>query len=73
MLVPNLPEDKAGLYSRVFFHVSPILQKGKALKKSNRPLYLLIKWTLNLIILALLVAVLSVISTLAFGFFKALM
>jgi len=73
MLVPNLPEDKAGLFSRIFFKVSPILQQGKALKKSNRPLYLLIKWTLNLIILALLVVVLSAITTLVINFFKALM
>ncbi len=61
MLVPNLAGDDAGLFSRTFYKVSPILAKGKALKQTNRPLYLSIKWALNsVIVLALLSALFAV-------------
>ena len=72
MLVPNLPEDKAGLYSRIFFKVSPILQMGKALKKSNRLLYLLLKWTLNIVLLIMLVTVLTAITSVVLGLINTL-
>lgn len=61
MLVPNLAGDDAGLFSRTFYRVSPVLAKGKALKQTNRKLYLLIKWLLNsVIVLALLAALFAV-------------
>ena len=71
LLVPNLAEDKAGLYSRIFSKVSPALASGKALKHTNRPLYLVVKWTLNLILLALLLLVMGAIATFFIGLFKA--
>lgn len=73
LLVPNLAEDKAGLYSRLFFKLSPILASGKALKTTNRPLYLLVKWTLNLVLLALLLLVVGTIASFVIGLFKAVM
>lgn len=72
MLVPNLDGDKAGLFSRVFAGMAPISAKGKALKQSNRPLYNVIKWSINLVIILLLVLVLSAISSGVVGLFKAI-
>lgn len=71
MLVPNLAGDKAGIFSRTFFHVSPILAKGKALKKTNRTAYLLIKWALNSIIVLALLAALFTVSVLGIQVFKS--
>ncbi len=63
MLVPNLAGDKAGLFSRIFQSVSPVLAQGKALKKTNRSMYLIIKWSLNTLIILALLAVVVTIST----------
>ncbi len=73
LLVPNLAEDKAGLYSRIFSKVSPILASGKTLKTTNKPLYLLVKWSLNLLLLALLLLVTGTVASFVIGLFKAVM
>lgn len=73
MLVPNLAGDKAGLFSRVFHGVSPVLARGKALKQTNRPLYLLIKWALNSLIILALLAVVVLVSTGVFTLVKSLL
>ena len=73
MLVPNLAGDEAGIFSRTFFKVSPILAKGKALKQTNRPLYLLIKWTLNAAIVLALIAALFAVSALVIQLFKSVL
>jgi len=72
LLVPNLDEDKAGLYSRIFCKVSPILASGRALKSTNKPLYLLIKWALNLFLLALLLLVIAAIASFLVSLFQAI-
>jgi len=72
LLVPNLPEDKAGLYSRIFSKVSPLLASGKALKQTNKPLYLVVKWTINIILIGLLLAVLGGLLTLLINAVRAL-
>ncbi len=72
MLVPNLGGDKSGLISRTFQSTAPILAKGKALKKTNRPLYNIVKWSINIVIIVLLVLLLSAISTGVIGLFKAI-
>ncbi len=46
-VVPNTAEDKIGKASALFAKVSPLLADGKALKKTNPPLYKLIKYSLN--------------------------
>lgn len=52
-VVPNTPEDHRGLANRIFAGLAPLLARSKALKSTNRPLYLVIKWSVN-IMLALL-------------------
>ena len=57
-VVPNMPGDKSGLINTIFSKLSPILAKTKKLKQTNRPLYLLVKWTVNIslaIILGLII------------------
>lgn len=53
-VVPNLQGDTQGLANRVFSTVGPLLARTKSLKKSNRKLYTVIKWTFNAVLLALL-------------------
>lgn len=53
-LVPNVEGDKQGFANIVFSSVAPILQRSKKLKQTNRPLYLLVKYTTNSIIILLL-------------------
>ncbi len=53
-VVPNTPEDHRGLANRVFAGLAPLLARIKALKSTNRPLYLVIKWSVNILLLLLL-------------------
>jgi beta-hydroxylase len=56
-VVPNTPEDRRGLANKVFAGLAPILARSKALKSTNRPLYLVIKWSVNVLLSLLLLAV----------------
>lgn len=58
-LVPNTDEDKRGLANRVFASVVPVLAKGKALKQTNPPLYKLSKYTINTLLLAVLLVIMA--------------
>lgn len=51
-VVPNTAEDKPGVANRVFATVAPLLERSKALKKTNRKKYKLIKWSVNLCLTA---------------------
>jgi beta-hydroxylase len=53
-VVPNTPEDHRGLANRIFTGLAPLLTRTKALKSTNRPLYLAIKWSVNTLLLLLL-------------------
>lgn len=53
-VVPNTSMDRRGLANRVFGGVAPVLAYTKALKLTYRPLYLVIKWSVNMLILLLL-------------------
>lgn len=53
-VVPNTPEDRRGLANKIFAGVAPILERSKQLKKTNRPMYLLVKWSVNLTLLTAL-------------------
>ncbi len=65
-VVPNTGEDKRGLVNRIFSGLSPILAKSKSLKQTNRPLYLLLKYTVNARLMALVGFIIySVVSFLA--------
>jgi beta-hydroxylase len=50
-VVPNTPEDRRGLANRVFAALAPLLARSKALKATNRPLYLAVKWSVNSLLL----------------------
>ncbi|MCB9073612.1 MAG: aspartyl/asparaginyl beta-hydroxylase domain-containing protein [Bdellovibrionaceae bacterium] len=58
-VVPNTEVDKRGLVNTIFSSLSPIFQKTKTLKQTNRPLYLTIKYTVNLTLIVLLVTILA--------------
>lgn len=58
-VVPNMAGDKHGLVNRIFSSLSPVLQKTKSLKQTNRPLYLTIKYSVNVTLLLIVVAVLA--------------
>jgi beta-hydroxylase len=50
-VVPNTPEDHRGLANRVFAGLAPLLARSKTLKSTNRPLYLVVKWSVNSLLL----------------------
>ncbi|MBU0724545.1 MAG: aspartyl/asparaginyl beta-hydroxylase domain-containing protein [Alphaproteobacteria bacterium] len=49
-VVPNTLEDRRGLANRVFSGLSPVLARTKALKSTNRPLYRVVKWSVNILL-----------------------
>lgn len=67
-VVPNTPEDRRGLANRIFAGLAPLLTGTKALKSTNRPLYLVIKWSVNtsllLLVLGLIAGVAQLLSQL---------
>jgi beta-hydroxylase len=50
-VVPNTPEDDRGLANRVFAGLAPLLARSKALKSTNRRMYLVVKWSVNGVLL----------------------
>lgn len=58
-VVPNTPEDRRGLANRIFSGLSPLLARSKALKTTNRPMYLAVKWSVNTLLLLLLLGVVA--------------
>ena len=63
-IVPNLEGDKAGLANAIFMGVNPILKRAKELKATNKKLYLILKYTLNTILLTLFFGVLALVFSL---------
>lgn len=55
-VVPNMDGDKQGLVNKIFSTISPILRQTKQLKKTNRPLYLAIKYTVNTLLFIIILA-----------------
>lgn len=58
-VVPNLEGDKRGFANQVFATLSPLVQKSKALKQTNRKLYLLVKHSVNLTLLVIVFALIA--------------
>lgn len=56
-VVPNLEGDKRGFANILFSALAPVNRKLKALKQTNRPLYRMIKYTINLSLALLVIAV----------------
>lgn len=57
-VVPNTSEDKKGLINTIFSTLSPILGKTKEIKAQNKPLYLLIKYSVNTLLAILVFGIL---------------
>ena len=53
-VVPNTKEDKIGLLSKLFSQVTPILKKGKVLKRTNRKKYKMFKYIFHAVIFLIL-------------------
>jgi beta-hydroxylase len=60
-VVPNTSKDRRGLANILFHGLVPALDRLKALKQTNRPLYLLIKWTINLGLIAIALALVGLL------------
>jgi beta-hydroxylase len=65
-VVPNTDEDKRGLVNAIFAGLAPVIGKIKGLKQTNKPLYKLIKYSINtgllLILLSLVWGLLALVS-----------
>ena len=58
-VVPNTDEDKRGFVNATFAKLAPLTGKIKGLKETNKPLYTLIKYSINLTLLLIIVAILA--------------
>ncbi len=58
-VVPNIEGDKRGFANILFAGLAPVNQKLKALKQSNKKLYTLIKYSINLTLILLGVALIA--------------
>jgi beta-hydroxylase len=63
-VVPNTPEDHRGLANRIFAGLAPLLARTEALKSTNRPLYLVVKWSVNYLLLLSLLGLIAGIAQL---------
>jgi len=50
-VVPNLPGDRRGIANQIFAFLSPLLKQSKELKKTNRPAYLALKYSVNTVLM----------------------
>jgi beta-hydroxylase len=58
-VVPNTPEDDRGFANRVFAGMAPVLARSRELKATNRPAYLAVKWSVNVLLLTSLLGLLA--------------
>lgn len=56
-VVPNDETDRRGLVNLIFSSLAPINAKAKRLKETNRPMYLVVKHSVNLTLLLLVISV----------------
>jgi beta-hydroxylase len=60
-VVPNTEVDHRGFANRVFSWLSPLLGRSKALKQANRPLYLALKYSVNTLLLLIVLSLLALL------------
>ncbi len=58
-VVPNTAEDDRGLANRIFAGLAPVLARTKSLKSTNRSLYRVVKWSVNTVLLLLVLGLLA--------------
>lgn len=71
-VVPNTDCDRRGFANRVFSSISPLLGRSKALKQTNRSLYLLLKYSVNTLLAVIVLSLLTLMVNLTFGMFDLL-
>ena len=69
-VVPNLEGDKRGFANLLYSGVSPLINKSKDLKAKNRPLYLLLKYTVNTTLSLSVFVFIYIVSVTLAGAFK---
>lgn len=57
-VVPNTEADRRGFANRVFSSLAPLLGRSKALKQTNRKLYLTLKYSVNTVLLLIVLSLL---------------
>ena len=60
-VVPNTDEDKRGFVNATFAGLAPTIAKIKGLKQTNKPLYTLIKYSINISLLLIVFAILALV------------
>ncbi|KZN14208.1 aspartyl/asparaginyl beta-hydroxylase domain-containing protein [Marinomonas sp. TW1] len=58
-LVPNTADDRSGIANKMFKTVTPMLQRSKELKKTNRKAYKRLKYTVNTLLLLIIFGVIA--------------
>lgn len=58
-VVPNMEGDRRGFANLVFSGLAPVLEKSKALKETNRKLYLILKYSVNTFLVLIVVALMA--------------
>lgn len=66
-VVPNTEADRRGFANRVFSSLSPLLARSKALKQTNRSLYVLLKYSVNTMLLLFVLSLLVLFVDLTMG------
>lgn len=69
-VVPNLEGDKRGFVNSLYSGLSPLIKKSKDLKATNRPLYLLLKYTVNTTLISIVFFLILIVSLSLAGAFK---
>jgi beta-hydroxylase len=66
-VVPNTDADRRGFANRVFSSLSPLLGRSQALKQTNRPLYLVLKYSVNTLLLLIALSLITVLVSFTLG------
>lgn len=69
-VVPNMKGDRRGLANIVFSGLAPTLKKTKELKQTHRTLYLLLKYSVNTILILIVLAFITGVIGLSASLFK---
>lgn len=72
-VVPNDETDRRGFANRIYSTISPLLARSKQLKVSNPPAYKALKYSVNSVLLVLLLAVIAALLSLFQGMFSWMM
>lgn len=66
-VVPNTEADRRGFANRLFSSLAPLLARSKAIKQTNRSLYILLKYSVNTLLLLMVLSLLVLLADLTLG------